>query len=150
MNSHKSGGHAVLRLTTTFFSGWNLFLPRLNFTGWSYGKSYERIVPRNKRKLYSGRKDDPATRVEVRVDKDVFDEGLALAGKSKKEREKTVYRVSSNHTLNNLLRIKWNERIFNENGDYAFVTGGTVRFWLSKKTPIQELQVIGGNTSDQK
>ena len=50
------------------------------------------------RKLYSGRKDDPATRVEVRVDQDVFDEGLALAGKSKKEREKTVYRVSSNHT----------------------------------------------------
>ena len=27
---------------------------------------------------------------------------------------------------------------FNENGDYACVTEGTVRFWLSKKTPIQE------------
>ena len=90
-----------------------------------------------KKKLYSGRKDDPATRAEVRVGKDVFDGGLALAGKSKKEREKTVYRVSSNHKLNHLLRTKWNELIFNENGDFAFVTGRTLRFWLSK-TPIQE------------
>ena len=144
------------------------------------GELYREI----KKKLYSGRKDDPATRAEVRVGKDVFDGGLALAGKSKKEREKTVYRVSSNrlnfriprnsftcvgrlwrsrhntidailiqwhvnelrgilklllsnHKLNHLLRTKWNERIFNENGDYAFVPEGTVRFWLSK-TPIQE------------
>ena len=56
------------------------------------GELYREI----KKKLYSGRKDDPATRAEVRVGKDVFDGGLALAGKSKKEREKTVYRVSSN------------------------------------------------------
>lgn len=89
-------------------------------------------------KLYSGRKDDPATRVEVRVDHDVFDEELALTRKPKKEREKTVYWISSNQTLNHLLRIIWDERIFNENGDYTFVTEGPVRFWLSKKTPIQE------------
>ena len=43
------------------------------------------------RKLYSGRKYDPATRVEVRVNHDVFDEELALTRKSKKDREKTVY-----------------------------------------------------------
>ena len=43
------------------------------------------------RKLYSGRKDDPATRVEVQVNHDVFDEEFALTRKSKKEREKTVY-----------------------------------------------------------
>ena len=36
-----------------------------------------------KRKLY-----DPATRVEIRIDQDAFDEGLALAGKPKKERKK--------------------------------------------------------------
>ena len=39
-----------------------------------------------KRKLYSGRKDDPATRVEIRIDQDAFDEGLALAGKPKKRK----------------------------------------------------------------
>ena len=44
-----------------------------------------------KRKLYSSQKDDQATRVEIRIDQDVFDEGLALAGKPSKERAKTVY-----------------------------------------------------------
>ena len=53
---------------------------------------------------------------QVRVDQEVFDEGFVLAGKSKKEREKTVYRNSFNQT------------IFNENGDYAFVTEGNYAF----------------------
>ena len=47
-------------------------------------ESYRKI----KKKLPSGRKDHPATRIEVRIDQDVFDGGLALAEKSKKEREK--------------------------------------------------------------
>ena len=47
-------------------------------------------------KLYSGRKDDPATRVEIRIDQDAFDEGLALAGKPRKERGKTVYQIDFN------------------------------------------------------
>ena len=42
-----------------------------------HGELYREI----KRKLYSGRKDDPATRVEIRIDQDVFDEGPALAKK---------------------------------------------------------------------
>lgn len=97
-----------------------------------------------KRKLYSGQKDDPATRVEIRIDQDVFDEGLALAGKPSKERGKTVCRIDSNEALNHSLGIKWDERIFNENGDFAFVIEKTVRFWLSRKTAIQEFKVIGG------
>ena len=47
-----------------------------------HGELYREI----KRKLYSGRQDDPATRVEIRIDQDVFEEGLALAGKPSKER----------------------------------------------------------------
>ena len=35
-----------------------------------HGDLYRKI----KRKLYSGRKDDPATRIEIRIDQDVFDE----------------------------------------------------------------------------
>lgn len=46
------------------------------------------IVSRDKKKLCFGRKDDLATRTEVRIDQDVFDRELALAGKSKKERAK--------------------------------------------------------------
>ena len=53
-----------------------------------------------KRKLYSDRKDDAATRVEIRIDQDAFDERLALAGKPRQERGKTVYRIDSNEDLN--------------------------------------------------
>ena len=105
-----------------------------------HGELYRGI----KRKLYSGQKDDPATRVEIRIDQDMFDEGLALAGKPSKERGKTVYRIDSNEALNHSLGIKWDEHIFNENGDFAFVIDKTVRFWLSRKTAIQEFKVIGG------
>ena len=105
-----------------------------------HGELYREI----KRKLYSGQKDDPATRVEIRIDQDVFDEGLALAGKPSKERGKTVYRIDSNEALKHSLGIKWDERIFNKSGDFAFVIEKTVRFWLSRETAIQEFKVIGG------
>ena len=105
-----------------------------------HGELYREI----KKKLYSGRKDDPSTRVEVRIDQDVFNGGLALAGKAKTERGKVVYSIDSNQTLNHLLGLKWDERIFNENGDFAFVIEGTVRFWLARRNPIQEFKVIGG------
>lgn len=105
-----------------------------------HGELYREI----KRKLYSGRKDDPSTRVEVRIDQDVFNGGLALAGKAKTERGKVVHSIDSNQTLNHLLGLKWDERIFNENGDFAFVIEGTVRFWLARRNPIQEFKVIGG------
>ena len=77
-------------------------------------------------------------RIEVHIDQDIFDEGLALAGKSWKERGMTVYQIDSNQALNHLLRITWDECIFNEKGDFAFVIEGTVRFWLSRTTAIQE------------
>ena len=38
-----------------------------------------------KKKLYFGRNVDPAARVEIRIDQDGFDEGLALKGKLRKE-----------------------------------------------------------------
>ena len=55
-----------------------------------------------KRTLDSVRKDDPVTRLEVQIDQDVFDAVLVLAGKSSKDRKKTVhvYRIASTQTLN--------------------------------------------------
>ena len=67
-----SGGHAVL-VTIYFFQRMEpLSVPsstsledRMELV---HGELYREI----KRKLYSGRKDDPATRVEVRIDQDVL------------------------------------------------------------------------------
>ena len=61
-----------------------------------------------------------------------------------KERGKNVYRIDSNEALKHSLGIKWDERIFNKSGDFAFVIAKTLRFWLSRKTAIQEFKVIGG------
>ena len=61
-----------------------------------HGELYRAI----ERKLYSGQKDDLATRVEIRIDQDVFHKGLALAGKPRDERGKTVYQIDSNEDLN--------------------------------------------------
>jgi len=94
-----------------------------------------------KRKLYSGRKDDPATRIEIRIDQNVFDGGLASAGKSRKERGKTVYRINSNQALDRFLLVKRDERIFNENCDFAFVIEETVwhfRRWVPQQASSTE------------
>ena len=100
-----------------------------------------------KRRLCSGKKDDPSTRIDVRMDQDdqdAFNEGLALVGKPKQERGKSIYRIYSNKDLISVLGNKWDERILNVNGDFAFVIEGTVSFWLTKKYPIEEFKVIGG------
>ena len=46
--------------------------------------------------------------------------------------------------MDDFIGAKWNERIINENGDFAYVIPGTVRFWLAKRNPIVEFKLIGG------
>ena len=67
VNATMSGGHVDLK-TTIFSSGWNLF-PLLDDR---MELVHEELYLEIKRKLYSGRKDDPNTPVEVRIDQDVF------------------------------------------------------------------------------
>lgn len=104
-----------------------------------HGQLYREI----KRKLFSGRRDDPAVRIELRVEPDVFEGGLATAVGGITERNKTVYKLPSNRLIDNFLGKKWDERIFNGNGDFAYVIHGTVRYWLSKSNPIVEFKLIG-------
>ena len=84
-NDTTSSGHTILRIAIRLSSGWNLFvfLLVLLLRTVRNGELYLAI----KRKLYSGRKDDPATRVEIRIDQDVFDEGLAKQGSQEKKRQ---------------------------------------------------------------
>ena len=78
-----------------------------------------------KRKLYSGRKENPEVRIELFLEEDVFQEGMAVAGSKHMERNREVYRLRSNRDLDSCLGVKWDERIMNENGDFAFVITGT-------------------------
>ena len=60
------------------------------------------------------------------------------------QRNREVYRLRSNRDLDCCLGVKWDERIMNENRDFAFVIIGTVRCWIKRKAPIVEYRLIGG------
>ena len=105
---------------------------------------HDRLYREIKRKLYSGRKEDPEVRIELSLEEDVFQEGIAVAGSKHMERNREVYRLRSNRDLDSCLGVKWDERIMNENGDFAFVITGTVRYWIKRKAPIVEYRLIGG------
>ena len=81
-----------------------------------------------KRKLWSGRRDDPKVRIEMNVDPDVFSTGLAQVTLSTSQRGKDVYSATDNRLLDGVLGSKWDERIMNSSGDFAYVEKNTVRF----------------------
>lgn len=94
-----------------------------------------------KRKLYSGRRDD--VNVEVDVGQDVFMHVLGNFLQGIKEKGRTVYHLRSNRLLDAVLGLKWDERIFNTNGDFAYVIEKTTAFWLSKKSSVVEYKKLG-------
>ena len=108
-----------------------------------YNSFYDSLYREIKKKLYSTMRDDPDIRIEMTTDCDVFNNGLASVGKSLIERNRTVFKVKRNKELNNLLGEKWDERILNKNGDFAFVEEGTIKFWLHARDPIKEFKCIG-------
>ena len=105
-----------------------------------HGQLYRAI----KRRLCPGRREDPETRIELAVERDVFSTGLAKITKSTLERGKEIYVVKNNRILDSILGAKWDEGIFNSNGDFAYVEDDTVRYWLTKKASIDEYKFIGG------
>lgn len=78
------------------------------------------------------------------MDFDVFHRGLGRVVKRIQNRWKEVYVITDNHDLDELLGLKWNERIFYDNGDFAYVMNGTVRYWLSKRNSVVEFKYMGG------
>ena len=97
-----------------------------------------------KRKLWTGRREDPEIRIEINVDKDVFSTGLGQLIKSSVQRGREIYTVKDNRILDETLGGKWDERIFNSHGCFAYVENDTVRYCrLAKKKSIVEYKYIG-------
>ena len=74
----------------------------------------------------------------------MFDTGLGQATGSYIQRGREIYCVGSNRVLDSLLDLKWDERIINSNGDFAYVENDSARYWVTKKSPVQEYKYIGG------
>ena len=62
-------------------------------------------------------------------------------GRLDKGRE--VRTLQNNRELNDLLGCMWDYRLNNANGDFQYVTNGTVVFWLAEREPIQQFNLIG-------
>lgn len=79
--------------------------------------------------------DDPDIRVEMAIDCDVFNNELSL---SESHQWNGIWRFKEefNKELNSLLGARWDERIMNKNGDFAFVQEGSVKFWVHSRDPI--------------
>ena len=97
-----------------------------------------------KKKLWSGLCEDPDVNIDLSVDQDVFMMGLGRVTPSRKERGREVFRLKSNCILDSFLRQKLDERIFNRNGDFAYVIAGTVKYWLGQRNPVTDFKLIGG------
>ena len=97
-----------------------------------------------KKKLHSSKKDDPQIRIEIDAQEDAYNNVLgSLSTKAANERGRLVQYMESNLLLDVVLGINWDKRIFNCNGDFAYVVDGTVKFWLARKSPIVEYKFVG-------
>ena len=82
-------------------------------------------------------------RIEVDAAEDVFTKVLGSSFNGVMDRGRLVYNLRSNRLLDDVLGLKWDKRIFNICGDFAYVIEGTVKFSLGKKSPIVECKVVG-------
>ncbi len=90
-----------------------------------------------KKKFYSSKEDDPQIRIEIDAQEDVYNNVLrGLSTKLVKERGRPVQYMEFNRLFDKVLEINCDKRIFNSNGDFAYVIDGALNFWLAIKSPI--------------
>lgn len=53
------------------------------------------------------------------------------------------HRLDNLDDWNSILGASWNYRIVNSKGDFAFVTTGTVSFWIRERRPLEEFNADG-------
>ncbi|CAB3981193.1 Hypothetical predicted protein [Paramuricea clavata] len=97
-----------------------------------------------KKKLRSMRRQDPDICIDLNTDQDVFEAGLGNMVPGRFYRGEMVYTPRSNRLLDSSLGQKWDERILNQNSDFAYVIVGTIRYWLGQRSSIVEFKYVGG------
>lgn len=98
--------------------------------------------------MFATKRESPhEVRIEQEIEKDMFEHYFKHVGVIKYHRGREIHCVNSpiDPELNQLFGDKWSERILNINGDFSYITKGTIQFWTHKKTPIKEFVEIGGH-----
>lgn len=119
-----------------------LFIPSENSLEDRKESFHGQLAREIKKKLWSGRREDPDINIDLNVDQDVFMEGLGSVLPGVLQRGKMVYQLESNRVLDSYLGLKWDERILNVAGDFAYVIPGTIKYWLGQRSPIIEYKLI--------
>ena len=96
-----------------------------------------------KRLLPTTRKDDPAVRVELPVQRDVYESVFCSVGVCF-ERHGNIIRKPTIEDLSSILGYNWNVRIKNVNGDFHFVKDRSLELWITERTSLQEYVFVGG------
>ena len=96
-----------------------------------------------KKKLWSGRREDPEINIGLNVDKVVFMEDLGSVLPGIIQRGKMVYQVKSNRMLDPFLGMNWDERILNPAGDFVYVIPLRNSKVMGRRNPITEYKIIG-------
>lgn len=106
----------------------------------------DRLSRKIKQSLFSTKRESPEVRIEQEIEADIFNYCFKHIGVVKDSRGRLVHCVNSpvDPDLNKLFGNKWSERILNANGDFCYVTKGTIQFWTHKKSFIKEFVDIGG------
>lgn len=90
-----------------------------------------------KESLHGQRKVDSAVNISVQIERKLYKE-LFSAGSFPKPVQLTDVKE-----WNELLGEHWHYRIFNLQGDFAFVTPGTLTYWITERRPLEEYSADG-------
>ena len=90
-----------------------------------------------KEALHCQRKVDSVVSIDCDIPRDLFPVLF------KKPLTFAKHRLDSLNDWDSILGESWNYRIVNSKGDFAFVTSGTVSFWMRERRPLEEYSADG-------
>ena len=95
------------------------------------------LAQKIKSSLSSQRKPSPLVRIEMMYDQMVYEKGLKIKGKLKRQsRGVEHYTVEAYHDLDGILGCNWHYRGLNSAGDFCYVMLETIEFYLYRKRPL--------------
>ena len=101
-----------------------------------------------KKHLLATRKADPEIRIELPTQSDAYENVFGKVGTVTRSNHGKLMKEVRISEIESILGAKWNVRVKNVNGDFHFVTEGTVKLWITDRTPIKKiLSVLGESFS---
>lgn len=126
-----------------YSSAYDEWRPRddiVNFVSPSVSEKFclhNELALRVKSSLVSQRRSNPAVKIEMSFDRDIYEEGLSAVGYVKCTMRGVKHSsIRSYSDLDGLLGRDWHYRGLNSAGDFCYVIEGSIDFYLYKRRPL--------------